>query len=540
LITIVTSAAALNAALKTALSGDTIQLAAGVYSGVVATNLHFATGITVTSADPTNMASITGLHVVGSSGITFQGLDFYADPAGGQTPFQVGGASDNIHFDHLSVHGQIGGDLANQVGPLLLRDSTNLSVTNSEFQSLWWGIEHLNDTGLTLTGNNLHNIRMDGIRGGGSNNVIASNNTFSDFHPLTGEHPDAIQFWTQNTTAPTHDITVDNNLMTRGGGAPVQGVFLGDEASMGYQHVNISGNGVIGELYNGIAVFGGHDVTIDHNIVVGFTDQKSWIRFENTNGGAVTNNSANTYITTANDIGVTMTGDLSVPQASDGGAAALAQWQQAHPAAGFAGGGMNLVGTAGNDTLTGGAGDDTITGGGGTDVLTGGAGNDVYIIDSPTTIVEQANGGIDTVESSVSFGIPNNVENAILTGAKAAWVSGNALANQITGNSAADHLTGGAGADTLDGAGGNDELTGGTGADHFVFSPGGGHDTIDDFGLGGEHDVLDLSAFISHGLTPTLSETSAGVTLTYSTGESITLTGQHIANLHATAIGYVF
>jgi Ca2+-binding RTX toxin-like protein len=534
LITTVTSAAALNAALKTALSGDTIQLAAGAYSGVVATNLHFASGITVTSADPAHQATITGLHVSGSSGITFQGLDFYADPAGGQNPFQVGGASDNIHFDHLSVHGQMGGDLATQVGAFILRDSTNLSLTNSEFQSLWYGIEHLNDTGLTLTGNNLHNIRMDGIRGGGSSNVIVSNNTLSDFHPLTGEHPDGIQFWTTNTVTPTHDVTVNDNLITRGAGVPVQGVFLADEASVGYQHIHISGNGVIGELYNGIAVFGATDVTIDHNIVVGFTDQKSWIRFEADTGGAVTNNSANTYITAATDVDVTMTNDLSVPQASDGGAAALAQWQQAHN------GGVNLVGTAGNDTLTGGAGDDTLAGGAGTDVLTGGAGNDLYIIDGSATIVEQANGGIDTIQSSVSGGIPSNVENFIMTGTKALWASGNSLANQITGNSANDHLTGAAGDDTLDGAGGNDELTGGTGADHFVFSPGGGHDTVDDFGLGGEHDVLDLSAFIAHGLTPTLSESSIGVTLTYSTGESITLTGQHIANLHATASGYVF
>jgi Ca2+-binding RTX toxin-like protein len=535
MITIVSSAAALNAALKVAHTGDTIELAAGTYSGITAANLHFATGVTVTSADPTHEATITGLHVSASSGLTFQGLDFYADPAGGQNPFQVTSGSDSIVFDHLSVHGQIGGDLANQVGAFLLRDSTNLSVTNSGFQYLWIGIGHLNASGLTVSGNNLHDIRMDGVRGGGSNNVTVSNNTFTDFHPLTGEHADAIQFWTTNTTAPTHDIAVTNNLMQRGTGAVIQGVFLGDEASQGYQHVHISGNGVIGEMYNGIAVMGGSDVTIDHNLVVGFSDMESGIRIEHVNGGSITSNSANDYITTATDVSVTMTSDLTVGLAGDGGAAALSQWEQAHGASGAV-----ITGTAGADTLTGTAGDDTINGVSGADLLTGGDGNDLYITDGHATIVETATGGIDTVQSTGSFTLPNNVENLVFVGTYGAWGSGNKLNNVITGNAGANNLFGRDGDDTISGGGGSDTLTGGNGADHFVFARGDGHDIVTDFGLNGEHDVLDISSFLNAGLTPTLTETAAGVTVSFTTGDSILLQGQHIANLHTYVLGYIF
>jgi Ca2+-binding RTX toxin-like protein len=540
MITTVSSAAALNAALQAAHAGDTIQLAAGTYAGVVANNLHFTgAGVTITSADTSSQASLTGLSVYASSGLTFRALDFNSLSTGPDNTFQVTGGSSGIRFDHLTVHGSADGNFTNDHTAFLVRDSSNVSIDNSDFHDLQNGVGHLNMNGLELSGNSFHDIQTDGIRGGGSNNVTISNNTFTNFHPATGDHPDAIQFWTSNTTVATQNITVTDNLMQRGSGAVTQGVFLGDEANVGYQHVHISGNGVIGEMYNGIAVMGGSDVTIDHNIVVGFTDMQSWIRVENVNGGSVNNNSANTYITTSNDVGVTMTSDATVAQASDGGAAALAQWQQAH-GVGAANAGVSLVGTAGNDTLTGGAGDDTLNGGTGADLLTGGAGNDLYIIDAPATIVEQANGGIDTVQSSVSYDLPANVENIILTGTKTGWASGNALNNQMTGNSAANHLSGGAGNDTLNGGGGNDELTGGTGADRFIFAPGGGHDTVDDFGLGGEHDVLDLSAFMSQGLTPTLTESSAGVTVTYSTGDSITLTGQHIANLHATDVGYIF
>jgi Ca2+-binding RTX toxin-like protein len=534
MITTVTSALALNAALQAAHAGDTIQLAAGTYAGVVAHNLHFAGDVTITSADAANPASLTSLAVSGSSGLTFSNLDFSVLQTGGENPFQVTSSSSGVHFDHLTVHGSVDGTLTNDLSAFLVRDSSNVSIDNSDFHDLENGVGHLNINGLELSGNSFHNIRTDGIRGGGSNNVTISGNTFTDFHPNVGDHPDAIQFWTSNTTVATHDITVTDNLIQRGAGAQTQGVFLGDEAKVGYQHVHITGNAVIGEMYNGIAVMGGGDVTIDHNTVVGFTDMKSWIRVENVNGGLVTNNSANAYITPTTDVGVTMTGDLTVAQAGDGGAAALTQWELGHA------GGLLINGTAGSDTLTGTAGADTIVGGTGADVLIGGDGDDLYIIDARATIVETATGGVDTVQSSVSYTLPSNVENLTLVGNEPLYGGGNGLANVIIGNAAANNLSGNTGADTLDGGAGNDTLAGGSGADHFVFGLGGGHDVVTDFGLGGEHDVLDISGFLSAGLSPTLTETTAGVTVSFTTGDSILLQGQHIANLHATTIGYIF
>src|ERR1700758_461276 len=124
MITIVSSATALNAALKVAHAGDTIELATGSYSGIAAANLHFATGVTVTSADPAHEASITGLHVSGSSGLTFSNLEFYADPTGGQNPFLVSAGSSDIHFDHLNVHGSMDGNPQNDVQGMLVRDSS--------------------------------------------------------------------------------------------------------------------------------------------------------------------------------------------------------------------------------------------------------------------------------------------------------------------------------------------------------------------------------------------------------------------------------
>jgi Ca2+-binding RTX toxin-like protein len=116
-----------------------------------------------------------------------------------------------------------------------------------------------------------------------------------------------------------------------------------------------------------------------------------------------------------------------------------------------------LHGTTGRDLMIGGAGDDTINGGANADSMIGGTGDDTYIVDNiGDTVVENPNEGTDTVRSSVSYTLPANVENLILTGATGLSATGNGLDNMITGNSGNNVLIGGAGADTLDGGAGRD------------------------------------------------------------------------------------
>ena len=64
--------------------------------------------------------------------------------------------------------------------------------------------------------------------------------------------------------------------------------------------------------------------------------------------------------------------------------------------------------------------------------MTGGKGDDTYIVDAAgDTVIEAAGGGIDTVESSVTFSLASrvNVENLELTGVGKINGTGNALAN---------------------------------------------------------------------------------------------------------------
>ncbi|MBI1244431.1 MAG: hypothetical protein GC202_05450 [Alphaproteobacteria bacterium] len=117
----------------------------------------------------------------------------------------------------------------------------------------------------------------------------------------------------------------------------------------------------------------------------------------------------------------------------------------------------DIVGTDGADTLVGTAGDDTISGGGGADFLIGSGGNDFYFVDDEGDLVfEEVGGGYDTVSSSISYAMADNVESLVLTGGESLWADGNELGNYILGNAANNDIEGYGGNDTIDGGGGWD------------------------------------------------------------------------------------
>jgi YD repeat-containing protein len=135
----------------------------------------------------------------------------------------------------------------------------------------------------------------------------------------------------------------------------------------------------------------------------------------------------------------------------------------------------------GNDlgnVITANDGNDTLIAGSGPAILIGGAGNDTFVINNTADVVQAKAGGINTIQTSVSFTASANVKNLTGTGNADLVLTGNDLANVITANSGNDTLIAGGGVATLIGGAGNNTFMINNINDIIVERPNNGIDTV--------------------------------------------------------------
>ncbi|WP_066719572.1 right-handed parallel beta-helix repeat-containing protein [Sphingomonas pituitosa] len=284
----------LDAAIKSARGGDTILLASGTYTSITMSNINPTSGITVKSQDSTKPATVGTVWLTNSSNITLKGLNVVTPTKlanDGDTANRVMGSS-NITIDGLRFSGGTGDPSESKGVGLIIRGGTNNKLINSSVDHFVKGIIVRGVDGMLVQGNNFHDNRMDHTNFAEMKNLVIDGNTFNGLYPIGGEHPDAIQFYTQSMSSGSSNVTIKNNVILQGDGLGTQGIFMGEEnGNLPYNNVTIENNLVyLSGMYHGISVLNAQNVTVKSNTILSMPDEKStWIRLEKVTG-TVTNN----------------------------------------------------------------------------------------------------------------------------------------------------------------------------------------------------------------------------------------------------------
>lgn len=292
----VSSASQLAAALEVASGGDRIKLAPGDYGDVDFDNMDFSSAVTITSADPSNMASFNTIGIYESSNLTFDGIEVDFEPTADTLDFSSGvkaSYSQNITFRNSDFSG---GDAVNgipadspsselgefgidgyPVGRALTAHYVdNLTIEDNDFSDFKSGISFAHVDGMIVHGNSFSGMRTTQIAGGHLDNADISGNNFADITPWIsptggGDHGDFIHIWTTDTQeGPNLNISITDNFFKEGeAGGKILGIYIEDNnKGKGYDNLVLEDNVIHNGNSQGFSIENATDVTIRNNTLL--------------------------------------------------------------------------------------------------------------------------------------------------------------------------------------------------------------------------------------------------------------------------------
>ncbi|MBL4806166.1 MAG: VCBS domain-containing protein [Rhodobacteraceae bacterium] len=419
---VVSNDAELMQALKNASGGDVIKLLPGDYD-VSIKNYNFDTPVTITSADPSNLAHMENLYISNSSNITVEKMAIHSEdgPIGawGEYLAYVTQSSSIVIKDNKFGNDSPTAHADNFIG-LAVKNSTGVDVTGNEFSNLGNGGGFSYSQYLNVSDNYVHNIRSDGFDFTSVQHVEVTGNTITDFYPGSGDHSDYIQFTGYDNIPASTDIVIRDNMLVQGDGKTAQGLFMKTDAGSPFQNVLIENNVIYQAAYHGISIYNAEGLVINQNTVISPPDTALhvWIRVYDVSNTVIENNITNSLTITGDDSSVSLinniladtsatTGVLAYedvfanildrysvdpsdfavdPDFSAGADITIILAKDDASSGDSANNDINgtelsdaIFGFSGDDTLSGGNGDDSLSGGQGDDVLIGGSGVDVML-----------------------------------------------------------------------------------------------------------------------------------------------------------------
>lgn len=330
--TVVDNAEDLTAAIEAGEGTTVIRIKPGSYPLLVIAASKKPRKLVLESADATQPALLAGIKFAKASDVAIRNITVHrkAGPAATDYLIEIANSS-NIHLEALNVRGTGGAERGRQYGAMI-RGGRDIRITESRFSDSRYGIGMLNTTNVTISFNEFRNLQTDGIRGGGVSNLIVSGNILGDFSPRTGEHPDGIQLWSTNQKAAAKNITIRDNLVVRNRGGIIQGIFVRDTKNMlPFEDVAITGNLMIGTMYNGISITGVRRGTVTDNQVYAYPDMKSWVSVGGAKETTANNNKAMLFLSRDDSVNMKSSNKTITPLRS-GSLAPVAAWRAQKPA----------------------------------------------------------------------------------------------------------------------------------------------------------------------------------------------------------------
>lgn len=255
-------------ALDKVSAGDVVELAPGDYGDVDILNLSFSSEVVLTSADKDNPAVFNSINASNISNVTFDGLmfDFVPDEntlewdsalkvtnssqiTVRNSTFEGGDAVAGIPSDSEPGSQGASGIMGEPIGRgMTIGWSSDIIIENNDVSHFTKGIV-LNDVAdLTVSQNEIHDLRSSPLTGSVNSNIIIEENYFHDFYPWSlggqGDHGDYVHLWTvADQDVPVSDITIRNNFFSEGDGESLLGIYLDDNTNdVGFENVLIEGN----------------------------------------------------------------------------------------------------------------------------------------------------------------------------------------------------------------------------------------------------------------------------------------------------------
>ena len=229
----VANASQLNAAIRSASSGDTIQLKAGNYGTVTIANSSKALTIEFESA--WNEATFKEISVIRSSNLTFDNLDFKGTVSGGW------GTGNGMK----------------------IVDSRNIKVEDSEFQDYYKGLTAVRSQGIVVSGNEITRSSEDGMAFSGVNGLQVIGNEINGMKAPTQAHHDMIQIHT--ASGASSNVVIRGNVLDSNDLQTYGITFFG---GVTHSNITIDNNKVIAGHHHGITVQNANGLKITNNIVL--------------------------------------------------------------------------------------------------------------------------------------------------------------------------------------------------------------------------------------------------------------------------------